>query len=55
MKTKEVKSGCNLAESSKENYDSKRAVLSMMMMLTKHEDRQNRNYLPTIRLFYAVS
>jgi hypothetical protein len=40
MKSKEVKSGCKPAESSKENYDSKRAVLPMMMMLTKREDRQ---------------
>jgi hypothetical protein len=30
-KFKEVKTGCNLAESSKEGYGSKRAVLPMMM------------------------
>jgi hypothetical protein len=28
-----VKTGCNLAESSKESYGSKRADLSMMMMI----------------------
>jgi hypothetical protein len=32
-KSKEVKTGCNLAESSKEGYGSKRAVLPMMMMM----------------------
>jgi hypothetical protein len=31
-KSKEVKIGCNLTESSKEGYGSKRAVLPMMMM-----------------------
>jgi hypothetical protein len=31
-KSKEVKPGCNLAESSKEGYGSKRAVFSMMMI-----------------------
>jgi hypothetical protein len=33
-KSKEVKTGCNLAESSKEDYGSKRAVLPMMRMMT---------------------
>jgi hypothetical protein len=28
-----MKTGCNLAGSSKEGYGSKRAVLSMMMMM----------------------
>jgi hypothetical protein len=28
-----VKTGCNLAESSKEGYGSKRAILPMMMMM----------------------
>jgi hypothetical protein len=32
-KSKEVKTGCNLAESSKEGYGSKRVVWSMMMNL----------------------
>jgi hypothetical protein len=32
-KFKEVKTGCNLVESSKEDYGSKRALLSMMMMM----------------------
>jgi hypothetical protein len=32
-KSKEVKTGSNLAESSKEGYGSKRAVLPMMMMM----------------------
>jgi hypothetical protein len=32
-KSKEVKSGCNLAVSSKEGYGSKSAVLPMMMMI----------------------
>jgi hypothetical protein len=32
-KSKEVKPGCNLAESSKESYGSNRAVLPMMMMM----------------------
>jgi hypothetical protein len=32
-KSKEVKTGCNLAESSKESNGSKRAVLPMMMMI----------------------
>jgi hypothetical protein len=34
-KSKEVKSGCNLVESSKEGYGSKRAILptTMMMMM----------------------
>jgi hypothetical protein len=31
-KSKEVKSGCNMTESSKEGYGSKRAVLPTMMM-----------------------
>jgi hypothetical protein len=30
-KSKEMKTGCNLAESSKEGYGSKRAVLPMMI------------------------
>jgi hypothetical protein len=34
-KFKEVKTRCNLAESSKEGYVFKRAVLPMMMMVTK--------------------
>jgi hypothetical protein len=32
-KSKEVQTGCNLAESSKEGYDSKIAVLPMMMIV----------------------
>jgi hypothetical protein len=32
-KSKEVKTGCNLAESSKEGYGSERAVLLMMVMM----------------------
>jgi hypothetical protein len=32
-KSKEVKTGCNLAESSKKGYGSKRAVLPVMMMM----------------------
>jgi hypothetical protein len=32
-KSKEVKTGSNLAESSKESYDSRRAVLPVMMMM----------------------
>jgi hypothetical protein len=32
-KSKEVKSRCNLAESSKEGYGSERAVLQVMMMM----------------------
>jgi hypothetical protein len=32
-KSKEVKPGCNMAESAKECYGSERAVLSVMMML----------------------
>jgi hypothetical protein len=32
-KSKEVKTGCNLEESSKEGYDSNRAVLPMMIVL----------------------
>jgi hypothetical protein len=32
-KCKEVKTGCNLAESSKEGYGPKRVVLPMMMMM----------------------
>jgi hypothetical protein len=32
VKSKEVKTGSNLAESSKEGYGSKRDVLPMMMM-----------------------
>jgi hypothetical protein len=32
-KFKEMKTGCNLVESSKEGYGSKRAVLPMMMMM----------------------
>jgi hypothetical protein len=34
VKCKEVKSGCNLAESSTEGYGSKRVVLLMMLMMT---------------------
>jgi hypothetical protein len=30
-KSKEMKTGCNLVESSKQGYGSKRAVLPMMM------------------------
>jgi hypothetical protein len=33
MKSEKVKTGCNLAASSKEGYGSKVAVLSMMMMV----------------------
>jgi hypothetical protein len=33
-KSKEVKIGCSLAESSKEGYGSKRAVFPMMIMTT---------------------
>jgi hypothetical protein len=32
-KSKEVKIGCNLAESSKEGYGPQRAVLPMIMMM----------------------
>jgi hypothetical protein len=32
-KSKEVKTGCNLAEFSKEGYGSKRAVLPITMMM----------------------
>jgi hypothetical protein len=32
-KSKEVKTGCNMAEPFKEDYGSKRAVLPMMMMM----------------------
>jgi hypothetical protein len=32
-KSKEAETGCNLAESSKEAYGSKRAVLPMMLMM----------------------
>jgi hypothetical protein len=32
-KCKELKTGCNLNESSKEGYGSKRAVLPMIMMM----------------------
>jgi hypothetical protein len=32
-KCKAMKTGCNLAESSKEVYGSKRAILLMMMMM----------------------
>jgi hypothetical protein len=35
VKFKEVKTGCNLAESSKEGCGSKRAVLPMMMMMMR--------------------
>jgi hypothetical protein len=34
-KSKELKTGCNLAECSKEGHGSKRAVLPMMMMIAK--------------------
>jgi hypothetical protein len=34
VKSKEAKIGSNLAESSKENHGSKRAALSMTMMIT---------------------
>jgi hypothetical protein len=33
VKSKEVKTGCNLAESSKEGYCSKRAVLSVTVVV----------------------
>jgi hypothetical protein len=33
VKSKKAKTGCNLAESTKEGYGSKRAVLPMMMMM----------------------
>jgi hypothetical protein len=33
VKSKGVKTGCNLAESSKKGYGSKRAVFPMMMMM----------------------
>jgi hypothetical protein len=37
MKSKEVKIGCNLAESYKESYGSKRDVFPMMiMMMLRH-------------------
>jgi hypothetical protein len=32
-KSRKVKTGCNLAESSKEGYGSKRAVLPVIMMM----------------------
>jgi hypothetical protein len=34
-KSKEVKTGFNLAETSKEGYGSRRAVLPMMMLMIK--------------------
>jgi hypothetical protein len=40
MKSKGVKIGCKLAESSRENFCSKNDVFPMMIMLIKHEDRQ---------------
>jgi cytochrome b len=46
-KSKEVKIGCNLAESSKEGHGSKGAVLLMMMMMTmmicRKEEAGNMN------------
>jgi hypothetical protein len=33
VESKEVKTGCNLAESSKKDHGSKRAVLMMMMVM----------------------
>jgi hypothetical protein len=42
-KPKEVKIGCNLTESSKEDYGSKRAVLPMMMMISYNKVTENTN------------
>jgi hypothetical protein len=47
MKSKEVKTGCNLAESSKEGYGSKRAVLLMIIMLII---RSEKNYNPSFNM-----
>jgi hypothetical protein len=41
MKPKEVKTGLNLAESSKEGYGSKRAVLPLMMMMMNASPHSN--------------
>jgi hypothetical protein len=35
MKSKEVKTGCNTAESSKESYGSRKAALPVMMTFTQ--------------------
>jgi hypothetical protein len=43
MKSKEVRTGCNLAEFCEEGCGSKRAVLSLMMMATINND-----YFPMI-------
>jgi hypothetical protein len=36
-----VKTGCNLAESSKKGYGSKRAVLPMMMMMMNGRNNEH--------------
>jgi hypothetical protein len=47
-KSKEVKTGCNLTESCKEGYGSKRAVLPMMMNTRMYI---NVTFLYDLRLF----
>jgi hypothetical protein len=37
VKSKEVKTGCNLVEFSKEGYGPKGAVLPMMMMISQNK------------------
>jgi hypothetical protein len=34
MESKEVKTGCNLAKPSEDDYGSKRAILPMIMMIS---------------------
>jgi hypothetical protein len=38
-----VKTGCNLAESSKEGYGSKRVVLPIMMMIRSRRKKWERH------------
>jgi hypothetical protein len=49
-KSKDVKTGCTLADSSKEGYGSKRAVLPVMMMMIgrKHPISPSTYFIPEI-------
>jgi hypothetical protein len=51
-KSKGVTNGCNLAESSKECYGSKRAVLPMMMMMMTTMNNSSSNNV--IAIFYFL-
>jgi hypothetical protein len=53
--SKEVKTGSNMAESSRESCDSKRAVLPIMMMMMKYWERSTMDLFIYIYIAYLTT